>query len=101
MQFENGCGIGQTDCPLKSEGKNLYGWRGKILRVDLTSGKIKEENLDPKVARVALGGRGIGVHYLLKRRRPHLRPSVAENMMIMAAGPLTGTPPLPRLPATW
>ena len=24
----------------------MYGWRGKVLRVDLTSGKIKEEKLE-------------------------------------------------------
>jgi aldehyde:ferredoxin oxidoreductase len=69
----------------------MYGWRGKILRVDLTSGKIKEENLDPKVARDYIGGRGLGVHYLLKEGDPTCDPLSPENMMVMAAGPLTGT----------
>ena len=44
----------------------MYGWRGKVLRVDLTKGELKEETLDPKVAKDYIGGRGLGIYCLLK-----------------------------------
>lgn len=69
----------------------MYGWRGKILRVDLTTGKLKEENLDMKTARDYVGGRGLGIYYLNKEVDPRCDPLSPENMLIMATGPLTGT----------
>jgi aldehyde:ferredoxin oxidoreductase len=69
----------------------MYGWRGKILRVDLTAQEITEENLDPKVARDYIGGRGLGVYFLNREADPACEPLTPENMMVMAAGPLTGT----------
>ncbi len=70
----------------------MYGWRGKILRVDLTSGKVRGDNLDPKVAKDYIGGRGLGVYFLNQEGDPACDPLSAENVMVMAAGPLTGTP---------
>jgi len=69
----------------------MYGWRGKILRVDLTTGELREENLDGKVARDYIGGRGLGIYYLNREADPRGHPLSPENMLIMAAGPLTGT----------
>jgi aldehyde:ferredoxin oxidoreductase len=69
----------------------MYGWRGRILRVDLTSGECKEENLEPQVAKDYIGGRGLGVYYLNKEVNPKCDPLSPENMLVMAAGPLTGT----------
>lgn len=69
----------------------MYGWRGKILRVNLTTGELKEENLDMKVAKDYIGGRGLGIYYLSKEVDPRCDPLSPENMLIMATGPLTGT----------
>ncbi len=69
----------------------MYGWKGKILRVDLTRGKIKDEPLDFKVAKEFIGGRGLGVYYLLKEVNPNCDPFSSENQLIMVTGPLTGT----------
>ncbi|HSR11169.1 MAG TPA: aldehyde ferredoxin oxidoreductase family protein, partial [Thermodesulfobacteriota bacterium] len=52
---------------------------------------IKEENLEPRVARDYIGGRGLGAYYLNREADPTCDPLSAENMMVMAAGPLTGT----------
>ncbi len=38
----------------------LYGYSGKILLVDLTSGSIKEESLPEQVYRDYIGGVGLG-----------------------------------------
>jgi aldehyde:ferredoxin oxidoreductase len=72
------------------EDETMYGWRGKILRVDLTLGKIYEEFLDPKVAKDFIGGRGLGIYYLLKEIDSHCDPFGGENKLIMGVGPLTG-----------
>lgn len=69
----------------------MYGWRGKTLRVDLTEGRLEEESLDPKVERDYIGGRGLGIHYLNSYLNPLADPLSAENLMVMATGPLTGT----------
>jgi len=69
----------------------MYGWRGKILRVDLTTGGLKEENLDMKVAKDYIGGRGLGIYYLNKEVDPRCDPLSPDNMLVMATGPLTGT----------
>lgn len=69
----------------------MHGWRGNLLRVNLTRGTVTQEPLDPEVARAYLGGRGLGIHYSLKEVDPTCDPLGAENVLIMSAGPLTGT----------
>jgi len=69
----------------------MFGWRGKVLRIDLTRGEIKEEELTGRVAKDYLGGRGLGIYYLNKELDPRVDPLSPENMLIMATGPLTGT----------
>jgi aldehyde:ferredoxin oxidoreductase len=62
----------------------MFGWRGQLLRVNLTSGAISKEPLKQTTIRSCLGGRGLGIHLLAKE------PS-AENKVIFMTGPLTGT----------
>ena len=69
----------------------MYGWNGKILRIDLSSGKITREALAPGIARDYLGGRGLGIYYLLKELEPTCGPLQPENRLIFSLGPLTGT----------
>ncbi len=63
----------------------------KILRIDLTLRTIIEENLDRKIAKDYIGGRGIGIFYMNKELDPLCAPLSAENIIIFATGPLTGT----------
>lgn len=69
----------------------MYGWTGKILRVDLTKSKIKVEDLDSKIAKGFIGGRGMGVKYLYDEIDPKVDPLSPENKLIFATSPLTGT----------
>jgi aldehyde:ferredoxin oxidoreductase len=69
----------------------MHGWCGKVLRVNLSSGAIASEALDPTVARDYIGGRGFGIHYLTREVIPTCDPLGPDNKIIMAAGPLTGT----------
>ena len=43
---------------------DLYGYSGKVLRVDLTKGLTRTEALPPQVIDDYLGGVGFGSHYL-------------------------------------
>ena len=69
----------------------MYGWREKVLRVDLSRGKISEESLSPQLCKDYIGGRGVGMYYLLREVNPLCDPLSKENTMFFVAGPLTGT----------
>ena len=69
----------------------MYGWKGKVLRVNLTNGKISVEELDPKLARDYIGGLGLGGKYLLDEIDPKIDPLSRDNKLIFATGPATGT----------
>ncbi len=69
----------------------MYGWTGTILRVDLTSGKIKKEPLSEELRRHYLGGRGINVRILYDEIKPGTDAFDPENILIFGTGPLTGT----------
>jgi aldehyde:ferredoxin oxidoreductase len=67
----------------------MQGWTGKILKVDLSSGRVWREDLPPELLHVYLGGRGLGVRLL--RDRFHLDPFDPAMPLIFAVGPLCGT----------
>ena len=75
----------------KRHGKEIKGWQGKLLRVDLTAGTCKTEDLNETWARQYLGGRGLASKYFVEEVPADVDPLSAENKLIMAAGPLTGT----------
>src|SRR3970282_911148 len=68
------------------------GYHGKILHVDLSSGALEIEQPEEAFYRTYLGGRGIGLHYLLKMTRPGVDPLSPDNVLALALGVLTGAP---------
>jgi len=70
----------------------MYGWHLKVLRINLTTRKVTSEDVDPKIARAYLGGRGWAIHYMYREMDPMADPLGPENMLIFATGPLTATP---------
>jgi aldehyde:ferredoxin oxidoreductase len=70
--------------------ERMYGYTGKILRVDLTSGQITEEPSAKYLPRY-IGGRGLGARIYWDEIKPETEPLSAENKMIFTTGPLTGT----------
>jgi len=68
----------------------LYGWVGKILTVDLTSGKLSEEDTS-KLAERYVGGRGIASWIGWREIPPGVDAFSPENRLIFMTGPLTGT----------
>ncbi|MDI7259094.1 MAG: aldehyde ferredoxin oxidoreductase C-terminal domain-containing protein [Thermodesulfobacteriota bacterium] len=71
--------------------KKLWGYMGKILRVNLTNGSIQDEALSPEMAESYLGGSGFGVEYLYREVPPGVTWDDPENRIIMASGPMGGT----------
>lgn len=69
----------------------LYGWFGKALRVNLSTGVIKEEDIEKKLLQEWLGGRGLGTHMVYREVPPGCHPLGPENKLVFAAGPLTGS----------
>ena len=69
----------------------MFGYTGKILRVNLSKRDCRIEELEHEVARQFLGGQGFGVRYIYKEVAPDCDPLGPENKIIFAAGPLTDT----------
>ncbi len=67
------------------------GWVGKILRVDLSDEKIREQELSKELAYEWIGGRGWAIKILWDELEPGTDPLGPENKLIIATGPLTGT----------
>ncbi len=70
--------------------EKLFGWTGKILRVDLSTGKSGHEPTMAYADRF-LGGVGIGMKILWDEVPPGIHPFDPENRLVFMAGPLTGT----------
>ncbi|RCV63903.1 aldehyde:ferredoxin oxidoreductase [Methanophagales archaeon] len=64
---------------------------GKILRIDLTSESFKDEEIADKMCRAFLGGRGLGAKVLYDELPAGTDSFSAENIVVIATGPLTGT----------
>jgi len=64
---------------------------GKVLRIDLTPCSFKEEAIEEEKRRKFLGGRGLGAKILYDELPAGTDPFSAENIVVIATGPLTGT----------
>jgi aldehyde:ferredoxin oxidoreductase len=69
-----------------------FGYVGKILRVNLSDGRIWTESPDDKFYRTYMGGRNIIAYYLLKEAPRDADPLGPDNPLIFATGVLTGIP---------
>ncbi len=69
-----------------------YGYRGKILQVDLSKGSLSEEHPPGEFYRKYIGGPGIGSYYALKNIPDHCHPLAPDNVLVFSAGLLSGTP---------
>jgi len=63
----------------------------KMLRINLSTQSITEEPLPQELAKLYLGGRGLASKILSDEIDPGIDPLSADNKLIFATGPLTGT----------
>lgn len=69
----------------------MLGWAGKILDINLTDGSIETVPLDMEMARLFLGGRGLGARLLWDLVGPEVEPLSPENVLIFTTGPITAS----------
>ena len=67
------------------------GYAGKVLRIDLSTGKTSSEELNLDTVKKWVGGVGLGAKYLYEEVPPGVEWSDAENRLIWTTGPLAGT----------
>jgi aldehyde:ferredoxin oxidoreductase len=70
----------------------MYGYNGKILRVNLKDKTAKVEVLDLDKAKKFIGGRGLGTKIFMEEVDAKVDALSPENKLIIITGPLTGTP---------
>ncbi|MFP4557607.1 MAG: aldehyde ferredoxin oxidoreductase family protein [Bacteroidales bacterium] len=70
----------------------MYGYRGKLLRINLSDLKFKVEDLNLEEAVKFIGGRGLGSKIFFDEVDPNIDAFDPNNKVIIAAGPMTGTP---------
>jgi aldehyde:ferredoxin oxidoreductase len=73
--------------------KELYGWTGKHIRVDLSNSDIQVVEDDPGIMKNYLGARGVGIKYMMDEIDPKIDAYEPQNRFIIATGPLTCMPP--------
>ncbi|MCD6470290.1 aldehyde ferredoxin oxidoreductase family protein [Candidatus Bathyarchaeota archaeon] len=69
----------------------MFGYAGRILRVNLSTGKTSVEPLKEEMAKKYIGGIGLGIRLLIDNSKPGIDPFSPENPLILTTGPLSGT----------
>ena len=69
----------------------MGGYAGTLLYADLTSGTLTKKPFPAELKRQYLGGRGIGVRLVSDMVPPDTDALSDKNVIVFAAGPLTGT----------
>jgi aldehyde:ferredoxin oxidoreductase len=69
----------------------MHGYLGRILRVDLSRGRLWDEALNEEYARRYIGGSGLAARYLYDVLDAGTDPLGPENPLLFLAGPLVGT----------
>jgi aldehyde:ferredoxin oxidoreductase len=73
------------------EEKRLYGYAGRVLYVDLNTGKTRVEKLNEDYAKKYIGGIGLGMRLWLANSKQGVEPFSPENPLVLALGPISGT----------
>lgn len=79
-------------CAYKGVQEILYGYSGKVLRIDLTKQKLTVEEMKRQMISDYFGGKGFGVKLLLDELPAGVDPLGPDNKLILAVGPFTATP---------
>jgi len=76
----------------RTKKKEIGGYTGRVLRLDLGAKKITVEETDWATARLFVGGRGYAARVLFNELSPGIDPLGTQNKVILGTGPITGTP---------
>ena len=70
----------------------MKGYAGKILRVDLSQGRVEMQALEEGLAKKFIGGSGLAAKILYDETGPETDPLGPENRLIFMTGPFAATP---------
>ena len=71
--------------------ENIYGWKGFVLDIDLSSGKVTKRPLERSLREKYLGARGLNSRSLYDLLEPGVDPLSEDNVMLFTTGPMCGT----------
>ena len=63
----------------------MFGWNGRLLRVNLTSGELRTEEIDPRMAKDYIGGRGWAIRFLYDEMDAQVDPLSEKNKIVLAS----------------
>ena len=69
----------------------MFAYAGKILRVNLSTGQIKNEELNLEMAQKYIGGRGLATKMYMDEVDPKIEPFDELNKLFVMTGPFSGT----------
>ncbi len=69
----------------------MFGYMGRILDLDLTSRRVESIPLDPELARLYVGGKGLGARLVYDHVPVGADPLGPDNVLVFVTGPLVGT----------
>jgi len=69
----------------------MFAYANKILRVDLSTGKIETEPMGEEMAKQYIGGIGLGIRLLADNLKQGTDAFSPDNLLIFVTGPLSGT----------
>jgi aldehyde:ferredoxin oxidoreductase len=70
----------------------MYGYHGKFLNVNLSTGEMKDMPLTEQLAKDYLGGCGLSARLIYDSVKTGMNPMGADSPLVFAAGPYVGTP---------
>lgn len=71
---------------------SIPGYGGKIVKINLTTSSITTEDISRDLARLFVGGKGLGTYLLLENLRNwNVDPLSSDNVLVIASGPFNGT----------
>jgi len=68
------------------------GYYGRLLEINLSTGKIEKTRIPDSDIQNFLGGRGLGAKILFDRLKPGTDPMSPENILMFLTGPFVGYP---------
>jgi aldehyde:ferredoxin oxidoreductase len=69
----------------------LYGYAGKMLFIDLTTGEIEEKETPKELAEDFIGGYGFGAKILYDMMKPGTDPLGPDSVLGFITGPTSAT----------
>ncbi|MFC1868173.1 aldehyde ferredoxin oxidoreductase family protein [Thermodesulfobacteriota bacterium] len=70
----------------------MFGFHNRLLQINATQNSFDIQQISDDLLRSTLGGKGLASRLLLENNPPGVNPLDPENHLILATGPVTGTP---------